>query len=62
MGMSANSATNNSDLGNLGDFWRDGADSSQKMDTLAGRRGSSTPKRGSPRLAKPHTRQVSARS
>ena len=30
-------------FGNLGDFWRDGADSSQKVDTLAGRRVSSTP-------------------
>ena len=43
MGLSVNSATKNSDLGISGNFWRDGADSSQKVDTLAGRRVSSTP-------------------
>ena len=43
MGLSADSATKNSDLGILGDFWGDGADSAQKMDTLAGRRVSSSP-------------------
>jgi hypothetical protein len=41
----------NSDLGISGDFWGDGADSAQKVDTLAGQRVSSTPgKRGSPSL------------
>jgi len=43
MGLSADSATGNSGLGILGVFWRDGADSAQKVDTLAGRRVSSTP-------------------
>ena len=42
MGLSADSATKNLDLGNLGDFWRDGAGSAQKVDTLAGRRVPST--------------------
>ena len=32
----------NSDVGFLGDFWGDGADSAKKVDTLAGRRVSST--------------------
>ena len=43
MGLSADSATGNSGLGILGVFWRDGADYAQKVDTLAGRRVSSTP-------------------
>jgi hypothetical protein len=43
MGLSADSAKKNSDLGIFGDFWGDGADSAQKVDTLAGRRVSSTP-------------------
>jgi hypothetical protein len=43
MGLSANLATKNSDLGVFGDFWGDGADSAQRVDTLAGRRVSSTP-------------------
>jgi hypothetical protein len=43
MGLSADSATKNSDLGIFGDFWGDGADYAQKVDTLAGRRVSSTP-------------------
>jgi len=43
MGLSADSATKISDLGIFGDFWEDGADSAQKVDTLAGRRVSSTP-------------------
>jgi hypothetical protein len=42
-GLSADSATKNSDWGIFGDFWGDGADSAQKVDTLAGRRVSSTP-------------------
>jgi hypothetical protein len=43
MGLSADSATEISDLGNFEDFWEDGADSAQKLDTLAGWRVSSTP-------------------
>jgi len=43
MGLSADSATENSDLGISGDFRGDGANSAQKVDTLAGRRVSSTP-------------------
>ena len=43
MGLSADSATKISDLEIFGDFWGDGADSAQKVDTLAGRRVSSTP-------------------
>jgi hypothetical protein len=39
----------NLDLGIFWDFWGDGADSAQKVDTLAGRRVSSTPGK---RLAK----------
>jgi hypothetical protein len=42
MGLSADSVTKISDLGFLGDFWGDGADSAQKLDTLAGRQVSST--------------------
>jgi len=34
MGLSADSATKN--LETSGDFWGDGADSTQKVDTLAG--------------------------
>jgi hypothetical protein len=40
MGLSADLATKISDLGIS---WGEGADSAQKMDTLAGRRVSSTP-------------------
>ena len=43
MGLSAVSATDNSDLGISGDFWGDGVDSAQKLDTLAGRQVSSAP-------------------
>ena len=43
MGLSADLATKNSDLGIVGDFWGDGSDSAQKVGTLAGRRVSSTP-------------------
>jgi hypothetical protein len=43
MGLSADSATRDSDLGIFEDPWGDGADSTQKVDTLAGRRVSSTP-------------------
>jgi hypothetical protein len=43
MGLSADSATKISDLEIFGDFWGDGADSAQKVDTLAGQRVSSTP-------------------
>ena len=37
MGLSTDSATENLDLGMFGDFWGDGANSAQKVDTLAGR-------------------------
>jgi hypothetical protein len=43
MSLSADSASKNSDMGIVGDFWGDGADSAKKVDTLAGRRVSSTP-------------------
>jgi len=43
MGLSADIATKNSDLGIVGDFWGDGANSAQKVNTLAGWRVSSTP-------------------
>jgi len=43
MDLSADLPTKNLDLRNFGDFWGDGADSAHKMDTLAGRRVSSTP-------------------
>jgi hypothetical protein len=43
MGLSADSATKKSDLVIFGNFWGDWADSAQKVDTLAGRRVSSTP-------------------
>jgi hypothetical protein len=36
MGLSVVSATKISDLGNFEDFWEDGANSAQKVDTLAG--------------------------
>jgi hypothetical protein len=57
MGLSADSATKNSDLDILGDFWGDGADFAQKVDTLAGRRVSSTPGK---RLADPRRAAHSA--
>jgi hypothetical protein len=59
MGPSADLATKNSDLGIFGDFRGDGADSAQKMDTLAGRRVSSTPGK---RLAEARRDSPSARS
>jgi len=43
MSLLAESATNISDLGIFGNFWGDGAASAQIVDTLAGRRVSSTP-------------------
>ena len=43
MDLSPDLATKNLDLGIFGDFWGDGADSAQKVDTLAGWRVSSTP-------------------
>jgi len=49
IGLSADSATKLSDLGNFGDSWGDGTDSAQKVDNLAGQRVSSTPGK---RLAK----------
>jgi hypothetical protein len=51
MALSAESATKFSDLGNFGDFWGDGTDSAQKVDTLAGRRVSSTPRKKKARRA-----------
>jgi hypothetical protein len=45
MGLSAGPVTKKSGLGIFGDFWGDEADSAQKVDTLAGRRVSSTPVR-----------------
>jgi hypothetical protein len=57
MGLPADSATKNSDLGLFGDFWGDGADSAQKVDTLAGRRVSSTPGK---RLAEARRASLSA--
>jgi hypothetical protein len=42
MGLSAGSALKGSDLGIFADFWGDMADSARKVDTLAGRRVSST--------------------
>jgi ATP-dependent exoDNAse (exonuclease V) beta subunit len=46
----------NSDLGIFGDFWGQGANPTQKVDTLAGRRVSSTPgKRSCPTLTHTHS-------
>jgi hypothetical protein len=52
MGLSADLATKSSIWELFGDFWGDGADSAQKVDTLAGRRVSFTPGK---RLAKATT-------
>jgi hypothetical protein len=49
MGLSDESATKNPNVGIFGDLLEDGADSAQKVDTLAGRWVSSTPGK---RLAK----------
>ena len=62
MGLSANSATEISDLGIFGDFWGDGADSAKKVDTSLADECLPHRERGSFRLGEPHTWRVSARS
>jgi len=57
MGLSDESATKNPNVGIFGDLLEDGADSAQKVDTLAGRWVSSTP---GIRLAEPQRASHSA--